>query len=164
MDDINFCPTCGKNLPAGTAYCPACGSNLSGPEGERRNNARAEKEAGDRLKIAVILLSVTAAVSIISGIYLYFNAAGMADWMARSFSDPAVSDDFFRGMEGMFRMSGMLSVIGGAVAMVSALLAHKRRMWTMTFITCIVAAAMGNMIFGLIALYMLHKAKAVFKD
>jgi len=164
MDDINFCPTCGKNQPAGTQYCSACGANLNGPEADRKSKAIAEKEAGDRIKIAVILLLVTAAIGIISGIYFYVNAASLADWMARSFADPALTDDFFTGMEGLFRMTGLMSIVGGAIAVVSALLAYKRRLWIITFITCIAAAAIGNIVIGLIALYMLYKARDAFKD
>ncbi|MDR0334704.1 MAG: zinc ribbon domain-containing protein [Methanomassiliicoccaceae archaeon] len=164
MDDLNFCPTCGKNLSPGTAYCPACGARLNDPEGERREKAATERDGGERIKIAVILLLITAAISIISGIYFYVNAAEMADWMANLFSDPALSDDIFGPMEGFFRMTGLLAIIGGAVAITSAFLAYKRRLWFLAFILCIVAAAIGNLIIGLVALYMLYKARAVFKD
>jgi uncharacterized membrane protein len=164
MDDLNFCPTCGKDLPFGTSFCPACGMSLSNKEGDRKEKTAAVTASADRINIAVILLIVTAVVSILSGIIVYFQIDSLMDWMARVLSDAGYTSDSMEFMRGMLLMTAVLSIIGGAVAAVSAMLAHKRRMWTLTIITCIIATIIGNLIFGLIALYFLYKAKPAFTD
>jgi len=164
MDDLNFCPTCGKDLPPGTAYCPMCGAHLSDAGAPKAQSPADEKKNGDRIKIAMVLLIITAAVSFVSGIYLYLNAADFVDTLVNMFPAGTFSADMINSLEGSLQLSGLLSIIGGIVAAITAVLAYKRRMYSLTIILCIVAALIGNLILGIIALYLIHKAKPAFTD
>jgi len=168
MDNMNFCPACGKELPVGTAYCPACGSRLNDPEGERKEKAAKTNEAVGRIKIAVAILIITAVISIISGLYFYFNAESFAEslreMITNSLNDPVRADDMVNFVKDVVKISGLLSIIVGLFSFVPAMLAYKRRMHSLTFVTCLVVAICGNLIFGLIALYFIHKAKPAFID
>jgi uncharacterized membrane-anchored protein len=164
MDDLNFCPTCGKSLPSGTSYCPTCGARLNDPEVDRKEKVATEKAAGDRIMIAVVLLIISAALAIISGAYLYFRAEAFVDMIIRLVPDGTFSDSFADFMVGLIKASALLSIVGGAVSAISAALAYKRRVWVMTFILCIVSAAICNIILGLIALWMIYKARPAFTD
>ena len=164
MDDLNFCPACGKDLPPGTAYCPMCGARLN-DIGAPRSQAPADvKKNGERVKIAAVLLIITAVISITSGIYLYLHAADFVDSLVNMFPAGTFSAEMINSLEGTLQVSGLLSVIGGMVAVITAALALKRRMYTFTIILCIVATLLGNFIIGLIALYLIHKAKPAFTD
>ncbi|MCL2143413.1 MAG: zinc-ribbon domain-containing protein [Methanomassiliicoccaceae archaeon] len=164
MDDINFCPACGKELPSGTAYCPACGSRLDDPEADRKETVAAKKENDDRIKIAVIMLAITAVVSIISGIYFYLSAAGFMEMIVNMLPEDTLSPSAIDSMENMLRVTGLISVAAGAVSAAAAFMAYKRRMWTVTIILCAVSMIAGNLILGIIALWMLLKVRSSFTD
>jgi hypothetical protein len=164
MDEINFCPTCGKNLSPGTAFCPACGSRPDDPKGEQREVSNDNAKNGERLKIAVILLLVTAAISIISGIVLYIYADSFMDWVIDFVPSASLTPEMISSLEATIRISAIMAIAGGVIAIISAYLAHKRRLYIVTIITCIIAAFVGNIIFGLIALYLIYKAKRAFVD
>jgi len=167
MDDINFCPACGKNLGPGTAYCPACGRSMGGPEGERRETAKAEKEAGGRVSTATVLLIVNAAVLFLFGLIM-FVALGMAEDMIEMYPE-MFSGYTAESMKELIRQMGVVLLAAGSVGAAAALLTYKRRLWAVAFILCIIAMAIGITtvicaLIGVVALYYLYKAKPSFRD
>ncbi|MDR0334705.1 MAG: zinc ribbon domain-containing protein [Methanomassiliicoccaceae archaeon] len=167
MDDLNFCPVCGKNLDPGTAYCPACGARLNDPEPERREKAAAERTGGGNTNMAMILLSVTAAILFAFGL-IYLSAAGLAEEMFSMY--PSLEEYYtVEAMRSMIRMFGIILIIGAAMCVVSAILTFKRRLWVLALILCIAAALFGvlstfGVIAGIIAIFFLYKARPAFRD
>jgi len=160
MNDLNFCPACGKNLPVGATYCPACGNSLNG---QSASSGYAEFEKGkniDRTKIATALLLISAATAIIGGLWLYFNATGFMDQFIDAYPQ---YKDMFSGWTSIIKVSGLISVIAGVISIVAAWLAFKRKAWDVTVILCIIVALLGNLLFGLIALWLIWKARPVFE-
>ena len=164
MDDLNFCPACGKELPPGTVYCTMCGSRLHGARAPMGLSAAEERENGERIKIAVIFLIITAVTSVISGIYFFFNAAAFVDTMVNIFPSWMLTEEMIASMEGTIKLSALISIVGGAIAVIAAVSAHKRRMYAFTMVLCVVAALIGSLLFGLIAAYLIHKAEQAFTD
>jgi hypothetical protein len=164
MDDPNFCSACGKNLSSGDVFCPSCGMHMGDAEGGRKDTIADEKVSGDRIAIAVILLLISAVVSVLSGLYLYLTMDAFTDWIMSFFSGMDTMDGFMDYLINIMKISALLTVAAGAVAVFSALLAHKRRLWVFTIVTCIIVVVFGNFILGLIALYLLYKARSAFKD
>jgi len=168
MDDLNFCPTCGKSLPLGTSYCPACGARLNDPQADQMETAVATKESSDRILVATILILLNAAILIIGGVYLYFTATEISEYAFDI--TPSLIDSFtVESLAGFIKSLALIGIIGGAIGLVSALLVFMRRLWILAVIFCLVAAAIGittliGLVLGLIAIWMLFKSKPLFTD
>ena len=161
-EDINFCPHCGKNLPEGSPYCPACGARLNDPGADTRDKAVIDGKNEGRLKIGIAVMVIFSAISLISGIYIYFNAA---DFVRMMFDSLDVLSDFYTedAFISLMELTGLLSIMSGAVGLASAVLAWMRRLWLVVIILCLVTVFTGS-IFCLIAAYLFYKAKPIFKD
>jgi hypothetical protein len=161
MEDINFCPACGKNVTSGVAYCPACGTRLNDPEVERRETAAVNTQGEKRVTLAVAVLLVCAALSVVSGLWIYFSADSMAQLIHEMMGEEMIFDTAY--LVSLMEWSGIMTIFAGGVAAVASLLAYKRRMWAVTLIICIVVIFFGSII-CLIAAWLIYKAKPVFKD
>jgi len=160
VNDINFCPACGKELSAGTAYCPACGNNINGQpaysgqaESEKRKNI-------ERTKMAAVLLLITAFLSITSGLWLYYNSADFINGLIDTYPE---FTDMLSSMTAIMEVSGLLCAVAGFISIAVAWLAFKRKVWDLTVVLCVIVAVLGNLLLGLIALWLIWKAKPVFE-
>jgi len=167
MDNMNFCPACGKELPVGTAYCPACGSRLNDPEGERKEKAALDNEALGRIKIAAILLVVNAFIMLFFAI-VYITSTGLIEEMFNAY--PLIADYYTpESLQSLMRTMGIVLLIAAAISVVAALMAYKRRLWGVVFVLCIVSMLLGILtlfgtIIGVLVLYLIAKAKPAFTD
>jgi predicted RNA-binding Zn-ribbon protein involved in translation (DUF1610 family) len=166
MDDINFCPSCGKNLEPGAPYCPACGKLLDGKEAERKETAAEDGNNKSRLTIALIMTIVNAAIFFIFGMYYYTSSAELVQQTMEMFPEMvrAYTTD---ALTSLVQSMAVGMMIFGVICVVTAALMYTRRVWALTFILCLLSALVGIMtIFGIIvgitALYMLYKAKPLF--
>lgn len=174
-EDINFCPHCGKDVKEGMPYCPACGVRLNDPYAEKVQDETAKKNADGKVNIAVVLILLYSVPLILISLWLYFAAAGA---VADIYGDPAYADTIQMltdvgytqaSFTGLIEILCLAGIIFGAIGLVPAVLAFKRRFWTVTIIFCLVSAilcalSIFGIIMGLIAFYMLYKAKPAFRD
>jgi len=162
-DDINFCPRCGKNLAAGASYCPACGASMGDPNVQTREEIAMDAKNEGRINIAVWILVIGAAISIISGLIMIVTMGDMVHTVFEMIEDmmPGVYTE--ESLRSLLVMSFVISMVCASLGIVSALLAVKRRQWVFAIILGLVASFFG-FIFSLIAVYLLYKAKAAFKD
>jgi hypothetical protein len=179
MEDMNFCPACGKNVEPGTPYCPACGARLNDPISEKREtqaNDQAEKKMGsDRTVIAAVLMLVYSVPLAIFGAYMFADAGGLAHEVFTSPSLASSVDQLIAlgydeaWLASMFEITAILMILSGCVGIVAAILALTKKFWILTIILCIVSAVTGvvtlfGLVLGLIAFWMLYKAKPVFSS
>jgi len=173
MEDLNFCPVCGKNLPPDTSYCPACGNRLDDPVAEKRE-AEVEKKMGrERITIAAVLLLLYSIPMVILGIWLYVSSGNLAHEIFTnpdfaSLIDMLVSEgETEASLASSIGLVGMLSIFAGSIGVAAAILAFMRKVWIIALILCMLSAIVGTvtlfgLIMGLIAFYMLYKAKPAF--
>jgi hypothetical protein len=179
MEDIDFCPACGKNVEPGTPYCPACGARLNDPVTEKREMTQkdqAENKMGsDRIIIAAVLILGYSVFSLFLGAYLFADAENLVHWI---FTDPAfasyVADLAALGygeerMLSLLEITAILMIISGGAGVVAAVLALMKKFWVLTIILCIMSALIGivtlfGLILGIIAFWMLYKARSVFES
>jgi len=163
MDELNFCPRCGKTLTLGASYCPACGSRLNDSEADRREMAVVDNKNAGRINIAVMILVIGAVISLFSGIYSYIAAADMAAMMFDMVEGIAPGMYSMDSLILLMKVTAYMVIFGAVSAIVAALLALKRRRWLLTLILCLIASFTG-FIFCLISAYLIYKAKQAFKD
>jgi len=171
MDELNFCPACGKSVPPGTQYCPACGNCLTDQVQERRETEAEKRMGADRIKIAAILILIYSIPLILFGIYFYVAAGDLTNEL---FSNPdfaAIVAPYYTpaALESFIELMGLASIIAGSIGVVTAILAFLRKFWVLTIILCIMSALIGaltlfGLILGLIAFWMLYKARPVFES
>ncbi|MCL2712956.1 MAG: zinc-ribbon domain-containing protein [Methanomassiliicoccaceae archaeon] len=162
MDDINFCPTCGKNLEPGAAYCPACGSRLNDPVADAKEERIMNAANDERIKIAAIVLLIFSSLSIISGIYVYLDPLGLLASLG-SIYDMLLDYLTEAELTAIMRQAAVMSMVTGIAGITSAWLAWKRRFWVVALILCLIVSLFG-MIFCLIAAWFIYKAKPAFAD
>ena len=162
-DDINFCPRCGKNLTAGALYCPACGAGMGDPNVQSREEMAMDAKNEGRINMAVIILMVGAALSIMSGLYTYFTLADSVQAMFELIDSMAPGLYTEESLRSMLELSCVITIVCGSMGIVAALLALKRRFWIAVMILAIIASPFGLFI-CLISAYLLYKARAAFKD
>ncbi|MDR0791632.1 MAG: zinc-ribbon domain-containing protein, partial [Methanomassiliicoccaceae archaeon] len=158
MDDLNFCPSCGKNLDHGATYCPACGTHLSDP-GAKSVEKEIEIRAGnDRTKVAAALIFLYSVPLVLIGIYLYVIAQEVVDMI---FTDPAYADSLAMLIDLGYTEASFMSImtwvaavpmIAGAIGLVAGALALMRKAYTLTMILCLVSAVIGALIIFPLAL------------
>ena len=173
MDDINFCPACGRNVSPGTEFCPACGMRLSGPA-EVSVTAVTEKKGRDRINIAVALILLYSVPLIFLGLYVLVNAAAIAEMLFKFYEDTpvySVLTEYYtvETMTAFLKQTAAAAIAGGAAGITSAVLALKRRLWAPTILLCLMSAGIAIMsliglVMGLIAFWLLYKAKPAFAD
>jgi predicted RNA-binding Zn-ribbon protein involved in translation (DUF1610 family) len=170
MDDMNFCPSCGKNLEPGEIFCPACGRPADGRRPVSRDMAATGGSGNERrITIALILLIINAVIFFFRGMSFYTAAADMAEQMMESFPDLAAAYYTVETLTSFIQSMAILIFVIGAVCLLTGAMAYMRRFWTVTFILCIITAILGFMtltgiIIGLMAAYMLYKARPSFKS
>ncbi|MDR2866287.1 MAG: zinc ribbon domain-containing protein [Methanomassiliicoccaceae archaeon] len=165
MDDINFCPACGKNLPSGSTYCPACGRNMADPGDADRGRTEAERAYNERrVKVSVIILLIFSMIALVSGAALFFFAAEVTDAFFGGLEEIMENGGFaWSAIVSMIEWSGIISMIAGVSGLIAAVLAQKRRMWAVVLALSIFVTLCGS-IFCLIAVWKIYKAKSVFTD
>ena len=175
MDDINFCPTCGKELPAGSTFCLACGTNVNDPAKDVRSlNSFDAVRSQERIDMSVIILLICAAIGLITGIL-------------GAVAPDAVTDFFLGGMRAdleielakqnvtwddvvaLFEMGGIILLIGGVLAAVAMVLAQRRRVWFATFAMSLISMLILLLTFigfilCFVAVWKLYKARSAFTD
>ena len=169
MDDINFCPSCGKNLPPGTAFCPACGRNMNpnDPAGINREQAASDYRAAARARMAAFLLIVTAALLFLFGYAYLTSYVSAAEETLNAY--PWVADYYtLKALEDLIWAFGVITIIGAIAALIAAVLAFVHKIWILAVILCLTAILIGLMslvgiITGSVALWMLFKAKPAFR-
>ena len=161
-EDINFCPHCGKESHGSSQYCLACGARLNIPDTERNNTVAIDGKNEGRLKIGIAVMVIFSAISLMTGVYLYLNAA---DFVRSMFDSLDVLSDIYTedALISLMELMGLLSIMGGAIGLASAVLAWMRKLWIVVIILCLVTVCMGS-IFCLIAAYLFYKAKPIFRD
>jgi len=179
MEDINFCPACGKNVEPGTPYCPACGARLNDPASEKMEmteKAQAERKMGsDRTVIAAVLMLVYSVPMLLMGVYFFADAGGLAHEIFTSPSLTSSVDQIIAlgydeaWLASIIEITGILMILSGAVGVFAAVLAFMKKFWVLAIILCIMSALIGivtlfGLILGLIAFWMLYKAKPVFES
>jgi hypothetical protein len=130
-------------------------------------DAAVADENRKRINIAVILTLLYTVPVIPIVLYIYVNAAEVVE---RSPFYSLITkyftvDDMIRIM----KLAIIATLIGSAIGIVSAVLALKRRLWTVTVTLCLISAIVGifsfaGLIMGLVALWLLMKAKPAFTD
>jgi|GEM_PF-6824964 len=163
MDDIGFCPKCGKTLYDGATFCSACGTFVNDPEPGGRATAIDDSKNDGRIKLAVAILIIGAAIAIISAVTVYMMADWLAEWTFEAIEEVYPGLYTFDSLVSLFKWSAIMAMFGGAVAILTSILAMKRRVWMVTLILCLAASFMG-FIFCLISVYLIYKAKSAFKD
>jgi len=173
MEDIGFCPACGRKVESGTPYCPACGNRLNDPVSERREAQAERKTDSDRITVAAILILVYSVPQVLLGAILFANAGSLAHMI---YTDPdlaslladLISAGFGEAwMASVFEIAAVLMIISGSMGVVAAVLAFTRKFWVLTVVLCILSALMGfatlfGLIIGIIAFLMLYKARSAF--
>ncbi|MCL1984583.1 MAG: zinc ribbon domain-containing protein [Methanomassiliicoccaceae archaeon] len=168
-EEIYFCPHCGKNLPVGSPYCPACGARLNDPQADVREKAIIEEKSRDRITIAVILLSVSAVITIVMGLYYIASAESMVDTIMDAYGSLLTDYYTAESLTSFIKMLGWIVIGIGALFAVTALLAFMRKFWILTVILCLIAALFGvlgliSLVLGLIAFYFIYKSKPYFTN
>jgi heme/copper-type cytochrome/quinol oxidase subunit 3 len=163
MDDIGFCPRCGKELSAGATYCPACGARLNDPQSDMRETAALDAKNKGRLNIALWILILFAAFSLITGIYILFNAAGVAEMFYDVIEEMAPGTFTLEFLTTLMKWSAVASLFSGALCAAAAVMVLKRRLWVAAVVLCVVTAFLGS-IFCLISAWLVYKAKSSFQD
>ena len=169
--DINFCPACGRNLPAEAPYCPMCGMRLNDPTAEMRERSR-EVRNRDRTNIAVALLLIYSVPAVLFGALVYLNAYELSELIFDSMSDmygSLLAGYTVESMASELEFQMMLTVIGGLIGAVSAVFAIMRKYWIVTVILCIASAALGfsmilGLIIGIIAFWLLYQSRPAFEN
>ena len=175
MDDINFCPTCGKELPAGSTFCLACGTNLNDPvKSTAPMNDFDGPRNQKRIDTSVIILFICAAIGFITGILGVIASDAVADMFFGSMraeleAELLKVDLTWADLLAEIEFLGMVLVFGGVLAAIAAVLALKRRVWIATFIMSVISMLILLMtIFGFIlcfiAVWKLYKGRSVFTD
>jgi len=108
---------------------------------------------------------------VLMGIY-FFVAAG--DLASEIFSDPRFASmvtPYYTeaSLASFIELMGVASILAGSIGVVAAIFAFMRRFWILTIILCMMSALIGTvtlfgLILGLIAFWLLYKAKPVFKN
>jgi predicted nucleic acid-binding Zn ribbon protein len=174
MDGINFCPSCGKNVSPGTTHCPSCGKLLNGPEGGRKDAAAEVVKKEDRTNIAAVLILLYSVPLIFIGAYIYANADMVSEMAFEFYKDTpfysTIADNYtIESFAGLIRSAALATIFGAVVGVVSAILAFMRRFWMLTILLCLISAGIAilsfiGLIMGLIAFWLLLKARPAFKD
>jgi heme/copper-type cytochrome/quinol oxidase subunit 3 len=162
-DDINFCPRCGKNLTTGASYCPACGAGMGDPNVQTREEIAMDAKNEGRINTAVWILIICAALSIFTGLFMIITIGDMVHTIFETIDSTVPGYYTEASLRSLLVMSFVISMICASLGIVAALLATKRRLWLLVIILGLVASLFGC-IFGLIAVYLLYKAKTAFKD
>ena len=196
-ENYGFCPSCGANLTSDAAFCPECGKPLTA---EAQNNtynsgvrANPSKMCG-KLLVAFILLLIYAVMDILGGISLVavFNESffDSIDKMLADEGEKSLEEMFKQyGLDmsrddliNYFRISGIVSIISGALAGVAAYFCAVRKM-RMVAVGLTVVAALANfamvsagnvasgimngifaMIIGGIVAYLIYDSQEQFRD
>jgi len=171
MEDINFCPACGKNVSPETPYCPACGARLNDPISEKRETEAEKKMGADRITIAAVLMLAYSIPLILVGIFFYVSAGNLS---SEIFSDPSLAAMLApyyteASFTSFIELMGILSIIAGSIGVAAAVISLMRKFWALAIILCILSALIGGLtlfglILGLIAFWMLYRAKPVFES
>ena len=166
MHDLNFCPACGKDLPPGATYCPACGNSMGAPAADPMNEQFERGKSLERAKIAGVLILINGIILIALGFWIYVDAAEMVRQTVEMYPELFVGVDA-DAMVSLIETMGIAAVIFGAVGIVSAGLAFARRLWPVAMVLCLLSALVGvfsliGIVLGLIAFWMMMKAKPVF--
>ena len=175
MDDINFCPTCGKELPAGSTFCLACGTNLNNPvKSTAPMNNFDEPRNQKRIDTSVILLFICAAIGLITGIAGVVASDAVADMFFGGVWDSMEAEMTEMGftwadMLAEIEFLGMVLVFGGVLALIAAVLAQKRRVWIAAFAMSLIsmlilALTVLGFILCFVAVWKLYKARSAFTD
>ncbi|MDR0334703.1 MAG: hypothetical protein LBH69_02315 [Methanomassiliicoccaceae archaeon] len=120
-----------------------------------------------RIRIAAALILLHTVPMILLMPYIYVNAPELADM---SPFRPLITGYFtVETMITFMRLAAAATIIGGALGIVSAFLAIKRRRWKATVALCLISAAAGifsfaGLVMGLAAFWLLLKAKPAFAD
>ena len=165
MYDIDFCPSCGKDLPAGSGRCPACGR---WPNAGRETGYTDDNRNTDRARLAAALILIQSVPLLALSLWIYFNAA---DFAATAYDTyPGLFSDYNYTAEQLIPYVEAVYLTAAAVAalgIVASVLAFRRRLWFITITLCIISTLFGittlfGLFVGFVAFWMLWKAKPVF--
>jgi uncharacterized BrkB/YihY/UPF0761 family membrane protein len=173
-DSSYFCPRCGAPLRASDTFCTSCGASRDGrtsnaPQNQQYNR---QPQRSNRLIIIGVLSAIWAAIALWWGLDAFFSAEASMDAI---WNDPAfggtidmleefgITYDF---MVSMVIAIGVVFIVSGALAAITAVLALTRKYYTVALIACILSAVLALIIIigaiGLIVAYMLTKEKGEF--
>jgi len=175
MEDINFCPACGKNVPSGTTYCPVCGCCLGDPGSEIREEAAEKRMGAERITIAAVLILMYSIPMVLVGIWTFVSAGSASNTLFNDpnfswYADMLISYGYTASsLTSLIEAVGLMAIVAGSVGVAAAVLALTRRLWIIAMMLCMLSAIIGTvtlfgLILGLIAFWMLYRARPAFEN
>ena len=166
MYDLNFCPSCGKELPSGATYCPQCGNSMGGPAADTGNEQFEKGKNLERAKIAGVLILINGIILIALGLWIYVDAAEIMRQAVDAYPELFVDLDV-GAITSVMESMGIAAVLFGIAGLVSAGLTFARKLWPVALVLCLLSALVGifsliGIVLGLIAFWLILKAKPVF--
>jgi len=122
---------------------------------------------GTRIKTAAILILLHTVTVIPIVLFIFFNAADAAE--ASPFRPLITNYVSIETMIAIMKAAIIITLIGSAMGITSAVLALKRRKWKPTVTLCLISALIGifsliGLIMGMIAFRLLCRARPAFID
>jgi hypothetical protein len=175
MEDLNFCPVCGKNVPPGTTYCPACGCRLGDPASEMREEVAEKRMGVERITIATVLILIYSIPMVLLGIWIFISAGSASNIIFNDpdfawYADQLISYGYTASsLTSLIEAVGLMAIVAGSVGVAAAVLALTRRLWIIAMMLCMLSALIGTvtifgLILGLIAFWMLYRARPAFEN
>ena len=191
--DTVFCTRCGAKMAPDAVYCPECGAQMAViPQRttEEYFDMHAPRKQSEMMKWVKILLFVYAGISILIG----FMLAGLGGWSINVLeqTDPEYTKSLLESF-GMTKSQyvdycttvGIISLVSGALALISGIMCVKRRYNKVAISICVVASLICfaqlfftpsssiasdvlscaiSAIIGCIVAYLIYKVKDEFDD
>jgi ABC-type Fe3+ transport system permease subunit len=159
-DSDMFCPSCGANADS---YTVAYSSDAQHMYYQPRR---------ERLNIVVILSAIWAVIAILFGLFLIFVVGSLLLSMDQ-LADPwyTLWDTYGFTLDYLHTVVitvGVMFVVSGALAAVTAYLSHKKKFYIGALFTCIISSCLVMIflvgVIGFIVVYRIYKGKNEFED
>lgn len=169
----SFCTSCGAPLRDSDTFCMTCGYKAGGGDGSSQAASRDAQQGllkrSGRLWVIFALAVIWAAFAIYYGQWYFLNAGPMVDeaFAANSSLWDIISDSDYQLLKNVISAVGIVLLISGIAALMSAVLILIKRLHTVALILCIIGSALALImiipgIIGLISAYFLHQSKHEF--
>ncbi len=173
-----YCHECGSPLTQDVTFCPSCGAVIDPSAADSVPQTTAVRDTNNRKTLTVLCL-VWGIGAVIIGLCLYFSAESITDEMISNLKSQIYMDnktywDYFldSGFDrnlfvNAFEATGLVLVISGLMALVSAHFIYRGEHYAIALVTLILSsifAACGiiTLIVGIVVTYSLTKHKNEF--
>ncbi len=174
-----FCTQCGQKLTKDATFCPSCGAQVSemteAPSNSGYSNpsyGAPQRDMSGRLKVISIILIITAALFLITGIYFLAsvdpvidamkNDASWADLVKQAEDSGMTEQDLVNLMKSMLVAIGATSLVCAILVGVAGAFGLMKKCWGLGFAFLIIATVIQFSIVGLIITILWYTTKPAF--